>query len=159
MRIPMVVVAVVALGFAHEAQAAGPKAPAKPAAPAAAPPPPPPGMFPCRTEAEVCYVGIVTGKNTVMVQFSNAPQSDGIDQKAQNVFSDDAGATPLDLTQDLGKAVMLTGTYDAAKGISKAVVADVASPILTFMIKSQLGSGDDQGSQGAGAGKGAPKKR
>ena len=53
---------------------------------------------------------------------------------------------------------MLTGNYDAAKGISKAVVVDVASPILTFLIKSQLGSGDEQPPP-QGGGKGAPKKR
>jgi hypothetical protein len=158
MRVAMAVIAVLVLALAVEVQAAPPKAaPKQPAAAAAAPPPPPPGMFPCRSETEICYVGVVTGKNAVMVQFTNAQQSDGIDQKPQNVFSDDAGATPLDLSQDLGRVVMLTGAYDAAKGISKAAVADVASPILTFMIKSQLSGGDDQGA--AAGGKGAPKRR
>jgi hypothetical protein len=157
MRIAMAVIAVVAFALATEGQAAPPKAPPKQPAPAAAPPPPPPGFFPCRTETEVCYVAIVTGSSAVLVQFTNAPQSDGIDQKPQNVFSDDAGATALDLSQNLGRVVMLTGTYDAAKGISKAVVADIASPILTFLIKSQMSGGDDQGTQGSG--KGAPKRR
>jgi hypothetical protein len=158
MRIAMLVVAFAALACAQPVEAAPPKkAPPKPAAPEAAPAPQP-GMFPCRTESEVCYVGIVTGKNTVAVQFTNAPQSDGIDQKPQNVFSDDAGSTPLDLSQNLGRVVMLTGTYDAAKGISKAEVADVASPLLSFMVKTQLGGGDDQGGP-QGGGKGAPRKR
>ncbi|MFI5012629.1 MAG: hypothetical protein ACHQAY_09795 [Hyphomicrobiales bacterium] len=157
MRIAMAVIAVAALALAAPTRAAPPKAaaPKQPAA-AAAPAQPQPGMFPCRTEGEVCYFAIVTGKSTVVVQYSNAPQSDGIDQKPQNVFSDD-GTTPLDLSPNLGRVVMLTGSYDAAKGISKAAVADVASPILTFMIKSQM-SGDDQGA-GAPSGKGAPKKR
>ena len=158
MRLAMTALAVFAVAFAADAQAAPPKAaPRQPAAAPAAAPPPPPGMFPCRTETEICYVGVVTGKNMVMVQFTNAPQADGIDQKPQNVFSDDAGATPLDLSQSLGRVVMLTGTYDAAKGISKAAIAEVAGPILTFMIKSQLQGGDDQGQ--AGGGKGAPKRR
>jgi hypothetical protein len=160
MRIAMLVVAFTALACVQQAQAAPKKAPPpkQPAAPEAAPAPQP-GMFPCRTENEVCYVAIVTGKNTVAVQFSNAPQSDGIDDKPQNVFSDDAASTALDLSQDLGRVVMLTGTYDAAKGISKAQVVDVASPLLSFLVKTQLGSGDDQGPQGGGGGKGAPRKR
>jgi hypothetical protein len=160
MRIAMLVVAVTALACVHQAQAAPKKAPPKqPAAPEAAPAPQP-GFFPCRTEGEVCFVGIVTGKNTVTVQFSNAPNSEGIDEKAQNVFSDDAGSTALDMSQNLGRVVMMTGTYDAAKGISKAEVTDVASPLLSFIVKTQLGGGDDQGGpQGGGGGKGAPKRR
>jgi hypothetical protein len=156
MRIAMLVVALAATTFAQEGRAAPKAQPKQPTAPAAAPAPPP-GFFPCRSEAEICYVGVVTGKSTVMVQFSNAPQSDGIDEKPQNVFSDDSGSAPLDLSQNLGRVVMLTGTYDASKGIGKAEIADVASPILSFMIKSQLGSGDDQAPSSGG--KGAPKKR
>jgi hypothetical protein len=143
MRIATLLAGVAALALVPAAQAAPKAAPKQPAPPAAAPAPPP-GFFPCRTEAEICYVGIVTGKSTVMVQFTNAPQSDGIDEKPQNVFSDDAGSAQLDLSENLGRVVMLTGSYDAAKGISKAAVVDVASPIVTFFIKSQLGSGDDQ---------------
>ncbi|SDR45614.1 hypothetical protein SAMN05519103_03369 [Rhizobiales bacterium GAS113] len=157
MRIAIAVVAVVALAFATEAQAAPAKAPAKQPAAAAAPPPPPPGFFPCRSEAEICYVAIVTGKNEVLVQFTNAQQSDGIDQKPVNVFSDDAGSAALDLSQNLGRVVMLTGAYDPAKGINKAAVVDVASPILSFTIKSQMSGGEDQAA--AGGGKGAPKRR
>ena len=98
MRIAMLV-ALAALTFASEAQAASPKGqPKQPAAPAAAPAPQP-GFFPCRSEAEVCYVGIVTDKSVVMVQYSNAPQADGIDQKPQNIFSDEGGSTALDLSQ------------------------------------------------------------
>ena len=159
MRIAIAVVAVAAFAFAAEGQAAPPKAPPKQPAAAAAPPPPPPGFFPCRSETEICYVAIVTGKSEVLVQFTNAPQSEGIDQKPVNVFSDDAGATALDMSQNLGRVVMLTGTYDAAKGIGKGAVVDVASPVLTFFIKSQIsGGGDDQGAA-AGGSKGAPKKR
>jgi hypothetical protein len=155
MRLAMAVVAMVTLTLATGSQAAPPKAaPRQPAAAPAAPPAPPPGMFPCRSEGEVCFVGVVTGKNTVAVQFTNAPQSDGIDAKPVNVSSDDGG-TALDLSLDVGRVVMLTGAYDAAKGITKAAIADVASPILSFMIKSQ--GGEDQG--GAPAGRSAPKRR
>ena len=89
MRFAMFVVAVTALAFAHGAQAAPPKKapPKQPAAAPEAPAPAQPGFFPCRTEGEVCYVGIVTGKNTVMVQFSNAPQ--------QKIMTSDRSITPL----------------------------------------------------------------
>jgi len=155
MRIAMLGVALAVMTFAGEGQAAPKPQPKQPAA-APAPAAPEPGFFPCRSEAEICFIGIVTGKNSVAVQFSNAPQSDNIAEKPQNVFSDDAGATALDLSQDLGRVVMLTGSYDAAKGISKAAVVDVASPILSFMIKSQLDSGEDQGAPGGAK---APAKR
>ena len=155
MRIAMLLAGVVVLAFAQGGTQAAPKpAPKQPAPPAEAPAPP--GFFPCRTEGEVCFVGIVTGKSAIMVEFTNAPQSDGIDAKPQNVFSDDAGSTELDLSQNLGRVVMVTGSYDAAKGINKGAVVDVASPIVTFFIKSQLGSGDDQGPAPQG---GKPKKR
>jgi hypothetical protein len=159
MRIALLAVALTALALPIGALAAPPKKAAPKPQPAAAPEPPQaPGFFPCRSEAEVCYVAIVTGKSAVMVQFTNAPQSDGIDQKPQNVFSDEGGSTPLDLGQDTGKVVMLTGSYDAAKGINKAAVVDVASPLLSFLIKEQLGGGDDD-EPSPGGGKGAPKKR
>jgi len=158
MRIAIAVVAMAALAFGTQAQAAPPKAaPAKQPAAPAAPPPPPPGFFPCRTEAEICYVAIVTGKNEILVQFTNAQQSEGIDQKPIGVFSDDAGSAALDLSQNLGRVLMLTGAYEAAKGLTKAQVVDVASPILSFTIKSQISGGEEQ--QPAAAGKGAPKRR
>ena len=154
MRRAMAVVAMVTIALASGSEAAPPKAPARPPA-AAAPAPPPPGMFPCRSESEICFIGVVTGKNTVAVQFTNAPQSDGIDAKPISVFSDDGGAA-LDLSGDLGRVVMLVGTYEAAKGITKAAIADVASPILSFMIKSQ--GGDDQGGGPPSKG-GMPRRR
>jgi hypothetical protein len=156
MRFAMVVVAMVTIPLAGGSQAAPPKVPARPPAAApAAPPTPPPGMFPCRAESEICFIGVATGKNTVAVQFTNAPQSDGIDAKPVSVFSNDGDAA-LDLSADVGRVVMLVGTYEAAKGITKAAVADVASPILSFMIKSQ--GGDDQGGGAPGKG-GMPRRR
>jgi hypothetical protein len=154
MRLAMAVVAMVTVALTVSAEAAPRKAPPRqPAAAPAAPPAPSPGMFPCRSEGEICFIGVVIGKDTVAVQYTNAPQSDGIDAKPANISSDD-GSTPLDLSLDVGRVVMLVGNYDAAKGITKAAIADVASPIVSFFIKSQ---GDDQG--GGAAGRGAPRRR
>ena len=154
MRLVMTLATLASFALATQAEAAPPaKAPPKQAAAPAAPPPPPPGMFPCRTESEICFIAIVGGKNQVMVQYTNAQGAEGIDQKPTNVFSDD-GTTALDMSQNIGRVVMLTGTYDA-KGLTKAAVVDVASPLLSFAIKSQMSGGDDQGS----AQQAPPKKR
>jgi hypothetical protein len=58
------------------------------------------------------------------------------------VFSGDAPGTPLDLAPHLGRVVMLTGALDPKLGLSKAELVEVASPLLSFALKSML-TGDD----------------
>lgn len=155
----------------------GPARPAQPAqAQPAQPPEPLPGMFPCRTAAEICTVGIVTGANKVAVLFTNAvpppsappsappppsapagrsgqggraapapaaaPEPE-IDDQPIDVLSGEAPGTPLDLGPHLGRVVMLTGAYDPKLGLTKAELVEVASPLLSFALKSLL-TGDDQ---------------
>jgi hypothetical protein len=154
----------------------GPARPAPPAQAQPAPPPEPlPGLFPCRTEAEVCTVGIVTGANKVAVLFTNAvppaaapppptgrsgqagqagqagraapapaaPPEPEIGDQPIDVLSGEAPGTPLDLAPHLGRVVMLTGAYDPKLGLTKAELVEVASPLLSFALKSLL-TGDDQ---------------
>lgn len=100
---------------------------------------PQPGMFACRTEQEICYVAIALPGNQVTVLYTNNEQAEGIDQKPQAV----AGPSgPLDLTQHVGRVVMLVGQYNAQTGITGEIV-DVAGPLLSFSIKSQLSGGND----------------
>jgi hypothetical protein len=106
------------------------------------PPAPVPGMFACRTEPEICYVGIVIGSNLVSVLYTNDPKGEGIDEKPVTVLAP-TGA-PADLSQHNGKVVMLTGEYSAQSGLSKAEVVDVAGPLLSFAIKSMLSGGGDE---------------
>jgi hypothetical protein len=142
-------------------------------------PEPPPGFFACRTAAEVCYIGVVTGASQVAVLFTNAqpavppappppaaqgargraaqpaqaPQSDDIGDEPINVSSGDSPGTPLDLAQHLGRVVMLTGTYDPKAGLTKAELVDVAGPLLSFALKAALAGGDEQPGPPAQSGK------
>lgn len=120
------------------------------ARPAQAQPPaqaPGPALFPCRTEKEVCYIGVVVGSQLAIL-FTNAPGAETMEPKPITVFSDAAGSggeapAKLDLAQHEGRVVMLTGEYDPKVGLTKAELVDVASPLLSFALKSQV-SGQEE---------------
>jgi hypothetical protein len=123
-------------------QSPKPPAQSQPRAPA----PPPLAIFPCRTAEEVCFLAVVTGKSQVAVLFTNADKAEGIDAKPVEVSTGDspgAGGTPLDLTQHVGRIVMLTGAYDAQAGVTKAELVEVASPLVSLVVKAQIG-GDEE---------------
>lgn len=130
-----------------------PGAQAKPPAQAQPQPPAPPPVFPCRTAEEICFLGVVTGKSQIAVLFTNAPNAEGLDAKPIEVLSGDApaaagSATPLDLSGHLGRVVMLTGAYDAQAGLTKAELVEVASPLVSLVVKA-LG-GEEEPSPPAG---------
>jgi hypothetical protein len=148
MRQLITVAALLALIAPAEAQQGRPQGGQRPPVQAQqkAPPQQPPAPLPvflCRTAEEVCFLGIVTGKNEILVVFTNAPQAENIDAKPVAVLSGDSpgaagSATPLDLAPHLGRVVMLTGTYDSQAGITRAELAEVASPLVSLMLKAQL---------------------
>jgi hypothetical protein len=155
MRLMIVLAATAALSLPALAQQPRPpaRAPAAPA-PAAQAPAAPAGMFPCRTEAEVCHVGVATSANQVVILFSNAPQGQAAEGKALSV----QGA---DLAQNVGKVVMLTGELGAGS-INGAQLVEAAGPLLSLAIKLQLGGGDDGQAAAPAKGpapKGAPPRR
>jgi hypothetical protein len=164
MRHLITAAALLALASSAEAQQARPQAQKPPAQTQQKPPsqqPAPLPVFLCRTAEEVCFLGIVTGKNEVAVVFTNAPQADGIEAKPIAVLTGDSpgaagSATPMDLTSHLGRVVMLTGTYDPQAGLTKAELVEVASPLVSLTIKAQL-SVDEPEPQPAG--KPQPKPR
>ena len=144
MRHLIALAAVAALAAPAEAQQARPgqKPPAQAQQKAAQPPPPPP-IFPCRTQEEVCFLGIVTGKNEIALIFTNAQQTEGIETKPLTVLTGDSpgaagSATPMDLSPHLGRVVMLTGTYDREAGLTKAELVEVASPLVSLTVKAQI---------------------
>ena len=96
-------------------------------------------MFPCRTEQEICYIGVVVG-NQVSVLYTNDPKADSIDSTPVAV---QGASGPIDVSQHAGRVVMLTGQYDKS-GITRGEIVDVASPLLSFAIKSQLSGGDEE---------------
>lgn len=162
--------------------------PARPAPPARTEtaPEPPAGLFPCRTAGEICTIGIVTGPNQIAVLFTNAqptpppappaspaPPARGgpagraaqapaaepdVVDKPVDVMSGDAPGTPLDLAPHLGRVVMLTGSYDPKAGLTKAELVEVASPLLSFALKTIL-TGDDQPGGGTSQPGSASKRR
>src|SRR3954452_9704322 len=131
-------------GRAPQAQAQPQQAPA-----------PPPGFFPCRTEGEVCYIGVVTGPSQVAILFTNNPQSEVVRGKPMDVSSGDQPGQALDLGGSLGRVVMLTGSLDPKTGLTKAQVVDTAGPLLSFDIKTQMSG--DEGAPGGGARGGGAK--
>jgi hypothetical protein len=149
MRLAIVTAAMAALSFPALAQPQpGPGRPPAPPRPAQAqpqPPAPPPGMFSCRTQAEVCHIGVASGAGQMVLIFSNAPQGQAAEGKPIAVQG-------VDLGPHVGKAVMLTGDLGPG-GITGAQVVEVAGPLLSFLIKQ---SGGDDGPQGPPRG-GAPK--
>ena len=142
MRTLLAITALAALVASTEAQQARSPGP-KPAAPPQQPAPPPPPIFPCRTAEEVCYLGIVTGNNEIAVLFTNAEKAEGIDGKPIEVLTGDAGAAAMDLTQHMGRVVMLTGAYDPQAGVTKAELVEVASPLVSLIVKGQLGGEEE----------------
>ena len=164
MRTVICVAALAALVSSADAQQPRPQSQQKPPAQAKAQqPPPPPPVFPCRTAEEVCYLGVVTGANQVTILFTNNPQVDDVESKPVNVLSGDSPAaagsgTPLDLGQHLGRVVMLTGTYDAQAGLTKAELVEVASPLVSLTVKAPLLIEEAQASQQRG-GKPQPQGR
>lgn len=101
-------------------------------------PPPPPQIFPCRTETEICYVGVVQSDGKLAVLFTNHEQGDAIAARPITV----QGAS---LTQNVGAVVMLTGDFNAGT-LANAQLVEAAGPLLSFAIKSTM-SGDDQPQQ------------
>jgi hypothetical protein len=142
----LIVVALAAFAASAEAQQARPPAGQKPPAQAQQKAPQPPAPLPiylCRTAEEVCFLGIVTGNNEILVVFTNAPQGEGIDATPVTVLTGDSpgaagSATRMDLAPHLGRVVMLTGTYDPQAGITKAELVEVASPLVSMTLKAQL---------------------
>ena len=155
MRVMIAAAALAALSSSALAQQGRP-AP-RPAAPAPAPAqePPPPPIFLCRTQAEVCTLGIPTGANQIAVLFTNAPNAQA-SERPIDVLTGEAG-TPLDLAPHLGRVVMLTGTFDP-KGLTMAELVEVASPLLSTLIKAQLLGGDEPSSPPAKQAPGAKKR-
>jgi hypothetical protein len=147
MRHLITVAALLALAVPAGAQQGRPQGGQKPSAqaqqkPAQQPAAPLP-IFLCRTAEEVCFLGIVTGKNQMLVVFTNAPQAEEIDAKPVAVLTGDSpgaagSATAMDLAPHLGRVVMLTGTYDPQAGVTKAELVEVASPLVSLTIKAQL---------------------
>ena len=145
-----------------QGQPARPPASQRPPAPApqqAQPPAPP--IFLCRTAEEVCTLGIVTGNNQVAVIFTNAQGAEGVD-KPIDVFSGDGPGSPLDLSPNLGRVVLLSGGYDPKAGLTKAELVEAASPLISTLIKAQVAGSGDEGAPGRGgkpAAQGSGKKR
>jgi type II secretory pathway pseudopilin PulG len=102
---------------------------------------PAPGMFACRTEAEVCYVGIVITPSTVSVLYTNDPNGEGIEAKPVSV---NLAPGQVDLSQYAGRVVMMIGKYSAQGGLTGVQVVDAAGPLLSFAIKSMLSGGGDE---------------
>jgi hypothetical protein len=95
-----------------------------------------PGMFPCRTQNEVCHVIVAASGTQGTLLYSNAPSADGAEGKPVNVQG-------VDLAQNVGKVVMLTGNF-ANGTISNAQIVEVAGPLLSFAIKLQMSGGGDE---------------
>jgi hypothetical protein len=143
-----------------QGQPARPPAGQRPPAPAAQQPPSPAptSVFLCRTAEEVCTLGIVTGNNQIAVIFTNAPGAEGVD-KPIDVSSGDGPGSPLDLSQNVGRVVLLKGTYDPKTGLTKAELVEVASPLVSTLIKAQIAGAGDEGPPSRGGGKPAPQKK
>jgi hypothetical protein len=140
MRRLFVVVALVvfsAPALAQQRPAAPNRAPAPPPAQAQQQAPAPlPGMFPCRTQNEVCHVVVVGSASQGTLLYSNAPAADGKEGGSVNIQGADLG-------QHVGKVVMLTGEF-GANGIGNAQIVEVAGPLLSFAIKLQMSGGGDE---------------
>lgn len=144
-----------------EAQAQAAKQPARAPAAATAPqqpqPPAPPPIFPCRTAEEICFLGVVVGQQ-VAILFTNAPHGGALDRPVDVTGLDNA---KLDLASNEGRVVMLTGTLDAKSGLTKAELLEVASPLVSLVVKAQLAGGQDDEPEApapASPPKGAPPK-
>ncbi|TDR90406.1 hypothetical protein [Enterovirga rhinocerotis] len=112
----------------------------KPAAKPAAAEPAPPALFPCRTQDEICYLGVIVGSQ-VAILYTNAQNAQ--DVSPAPVDLSDAGGAKVDLSKDDGRVVMLTGTLDPKAGL-KGEVVEVASPLASLAIKAQLAAGAEE---------------
>lgn len=123
--------------------------------PAAAPAPPaPPPIWPCRTEAEVCYLGIVMGPKVAII-YSNSPEAQASDGLPVDVAGPDGAR--LDLSKETGRVVMMTGTFDPKAGLTKAEVVEIAGPLQSLVVKAQLAGA--AGEEPAPGPKGGPRRR
>ena len=138
------------------AQARRPAKPAAPPPPAAAPEPAAPAIFPCRTAQEICYLGIVVN-GQVSVLYTNATNAEGIDQKPVDAMGPDNAK--LDMSKNEGRVVMLTGTYDAAKGLTGVEVVEVASPLVSLVTKAQIAGGAPEEEPAPAPARPAPRRR
>lgn len=160
MRLLLAAALTAALSAGALAQQGRQPAPARPAAPGAGAPaaqaPAGPAIFPCRTAEEVCFLGIVTAPSQVSILFTNAPGADSIEATPVTVSAGDAGGAPIDMAQNVGRVVMLTGTYDPKAGVTKAQLVEVASPLVSALIKLQAGGEEEEPAPPAPAAKGKP---
>jgi hypothetical protein len=150
MRLVIISAALIGLSFPALAQPQPGRPPAPPRPPQAQPQPPAPApaIFACRTQAEVCHVGIAADGGQILLLFSNAPQGQGSEGRTIAVQGADLG-------QSVGKVVMLTGELGPS-GITGAQVVDTAGPLLSFVIKQMSADDAQQGGQGQ---RGAPPAR
>jgi hypothetical protein len=80
-----------------------------------------------------------------------------MDPKPLDVATGEGAGTPLDLSANLGRVVMLTGAFDPKAGLTKAEVVEVASPLISALIKLQAGSEEEEEEPAPAAGaKGKP---
>jgi hypothetical protein len=134
-----------------QAQQGRPQGSQRPAPAPAQPQAAAPSFFLCRTAEEVCTLGIVTGNNQIAVIFTNAQGAEAV-EKPIDVLTGDAPGSPLDLTANLGRVVLLTGAYDPKLGLIRSALVDAASPVVSTWIKAQLagGSADESGAKSGG---------
>jgi hypothetical protein len=151
----LMIAALVAAAIPATAALAQPARPPAPKGPPgksqAAQQPAPLPIFPCRTEGETCFLGIVVGGQVAIV-YTNAQSADGLEKPVDVAGPDGA---KLDLAQNAGRVVMLAGSYDAKTGI-KGELVEVASPLVSLSIKAQLAGGGQDAPPPPGA---APKRR
>lgn len=100
--------------------------------------PAPPPIFPCRTEAETCFLGVVIGSQVAVI-YTNVQKAEGLDAKPVDLLGQDGAK--VDLAQNAGRVVMIAGSYDPNTGI-KGELVEVASPLASLVVKAQLGGGD-----------------
>lgn len=99
-------------------------------------------LFPCRTNTEICFVGVALPNNQVNVLYTNHDNAEAVSENPLAVSG--ANGASLDLSQQVGRVVMLTGTYDGKTGLTKAEIIDTGSPLVSFAVKALL-AGDDSG--------------
>lgn len=145
--------ATAALAQPARAPAGAKPAPGKPGAAQAQPPAAPP-IFPCRTEGETCFLGVVIGSQVAVV-YTNAPNGESLDAKPVDLLGPDG--QKVDLAPNAGRAVMVAGSFDPKAGI-KGEIVEVAGPLVSLTIKAQLGGGGGPDAPPP-AGSGAPKRR
>jgi hypothetical protein len=141
-----------------QAQQGRPPGGQRPAPPPAQPQAAAPSFFLCRTADEVCTLGIVTGNNQIAVIFTNATGAETV-EKPIDVLSGDAPGSPLDLSANVGRVVLLTGAYDPKLGLVRSALVDAASPVVSTWIKAQLAGGSAEDSGASRGGKPAAQRK